>query len=135
MRVIIAGSRDITDYDEVCKAVYESRFNVTTVVSGGARGVDRLAIEYAKINNIPLVVFDADWNLYGKAAGYIRNELMAKNADALIALWDGYSRGTKNMITQAYGRGLSVYVMDYKKQKGFRYESNACINAHNGDSE
>lgn len=122
MKVIIAGSREITDYGEVCEAIRNSHFIITEIISGGARGVDSLAITYAKNNNIPLVVYNAEWDLYGKAAGHIRNKLMADKADALIALWDGHSRGTKNMITQAYGKGLFVYVVDYSKQKDFRYE-------------
>jgi hypothetical protein len=58
-------------------------------------------------------VFPADWKTHGKAAGPIRNRQMAKNAEALIALWDGNSRGTKNMIETATKLGLKVYVKRY----------------------
>jgi hypothetical protein len=60
--------------------------------------------------NIPCFRFPADWDRYGKAAGYIRNETMAANAEALIALWDGRSPGTKHMIDIARKKGLKVYV-------------------------
>lgn len=110
MRTIIAGSRDITYIGFVKEAVAESRFNITEIISGGARGVDLLAERYAAQNNIPCRVFEADWNTHKKAAGPIRNAEMAKHADALIAIWDGESRGTRNMIETATKKGLKVYI-------------------------
>jgi hypothetical protein len=66
-------------------------------VSGGAEGVDTIAIEWAKANHLPVNVFPADWSKHGKSAGPIRNAEMAKYADALICIrWD-YSKGSKNM--------------------------------------
>lgn len=110
MKVIIAGSRDYHEYDTLLQAITESEFNITTVISGGAKGVDALGEEYANNMNIPLNTYNADWNTHGKAAGPIRNRKMAENADALIALWDGKSRGTKNMIETAMKKQLKVYV-------------------------
>ena len=112
-RVIIAGGRDFNDYQTVLDAISESQFNITTVVSGGAKGVDALGERYADEMNIPLAIFYADWNRNGKAAGPIRNRKMAENADALIAIWDGQSRGTKNMIETAQKLNLDVYVKRY----------------------
>ncbi len=109
-RVIIAGGRDITNYDLVVDAVEESGFQIDVVVSGGATGVDTLGEQYADESGIPLTVFRADWHTHGRAAGPIRNRKMAENADALIAIWDGKSRGTKNMIETATKLGLLVYV-------------------------
>ena len=110
MRVIIAGGRNITDYSLVSTALGESEFNPTEIVSGMAPGVDTLAIQYAKENNLPLKEFHADWNTYKRAAGPIRNRQMAEYGDALVAIWDGESRGTKNMIEEATKRNLQVYV-------------------------
>lgn len=110
MKVIIAGGRDITDYELVLSAVSESQFDITEVVSGGASGVDTLAIVFAMENNIPSQTFMANWTKYGNAAGPIRNRLMADNAEALIAIWDGKSRGTKNMIEEAKKRNLKVFI-------------------------
>lgn len=110
--VIIAGSRGITDYGAVEKAVAASGFKVSKVVSGGARGVDSLAERYAKDRSIPFEEFPADWNKHGKSAGYRRNEQMADNADALIAIWDGESKGTKHMIDIAKRKGLQGFVYD-----------------------
>ena len=111
MRVIIAGSRDITDYNLVEEAVKESGITPTEIISGGARGVDRLGEQYAERNNLKCTVMPADWHKYGKRAGYIRNDRMAENADALIAVWDGKSKGTANMIGIAdHDYGLLIYV-------------------------
>ncbi len=110
MRVIIAGSRGITDYVQVLIAVGMSKFDVTTVVSGCAKGVDTLGEEYAEDCNIPVDRYPANWAVNGRAAGAIRNEQMARNADALIAVWDGRSPGTKNMIKIAKALGLKVYI-------------------------
>lgn len=62
MKVIIAGSRDIVSYPIVTSAVHQSGFEITEVVSGGARGADRLGEAYAKNNDIALKVMPADWN-------------------------------------------------------------------------
>lgn len=110
MRVIIAGSRDIKDYQELLDAIVDSGFEITTVISGGARGVDRMGEVFAKNNSIPLEIYPADWNTYGKSAGHRRNADMANVADALIALWDGTSRGTKSMIEIANKKGLHVHI-------------------------
>jgi hypothetical protein len=109
-KTIIAGSRGITDYSLVEEAVKESNFCIQEVVSGTARGVDKLGEEYATKNCIPLSKFPADWNKHGKGAGYIRNSQMADYADSLIALWDGKSKGTKHMIDDSKKKGLNVFV-------------------------
>lgn len=110
MRVIIAGSRDIDDIFEVLEAIKLSGFTITRVVCGKAKGIDTLGEEYAIFNDIPVDYWPANWQLHGKAAGAIRNEQMARNADALIAVWDGRSPGTKNMIKIAKALGLKVYI-------------------------
>jgi hypothetical protein len=117
MIVIIAGGRDIHDYQLVLDAVKESQFPISTVVSGGAAGVDALGERYSEEMNLNLKIFRADWETHGRAAGPIRNRKMAENAEALIAIWDGKSRGTKNMIETATKRGLLVYVKQLPEQK------------------
>lgn len=110
MRTIIAGSRQIQDISFVMDAIRESGFQIDEVVSGGARGVDSLGEKWANRNSVPVRVFPADWNAHGKAAGPIRNTEMANYADALIAIWDGESRGTSHMIRTAKSKGLKVFV-------------------------
>lgn len=110
MRTIIAGSRDVTNYNELIKAIQECTWKPTTVLCGLARGVDMLGERWAKENDIDVEYYIANWNKYGKKAGYVRNEEMAKNADALIALWDGKSRGTAHMVDLACEYGLDIFV-------------------------
>lgn len=110
MRTIIAGSRDCTDKKYLLAALEECGWLPTVVISGDARGADTLGEEWAIENDIPVEKFPADWATYGKSAGFLRNEEMAKNADALIALWDGQSTGTKHMIACAKKHGLKIRV-------------------------
>lgn len=104
MRTIIAGSRTVTDYSLLNNLLWVP----TVIISGGARGADALGERYAEEHNIPLEIYPAKWSLYGKEAGYLRNAKMASKAEALIALWDGESRGTKHMIGLARARGLRI---------------------------
>lgn len=110
MKVIIAGSRDLEDYELLVKTIKDSGFEITEVVSGCARGIDRLGERYAEENDIPLKLYQARWDMYGRAAGPIRNKEMASYADALIVLWDGKSKGTAHMIGQAGTMGLKTHV-------------------------
>jgi hypothetical protein len=103
MKTIIAGCRDFSDYRLLLKQVDYYRLHkneITEVVSGCATGADELGERYANENQIPIKHFPADWNQYKKAAGPIRNREMAQYADVLIAVWDGKSKGTKNMIDE-----------------------------------
>lgn len=110
MKTIIAGSRNITDFDEVMQAALDAPWVVTEVVSGGARGVDCLGEQFGDGIKVPVTIFPAEWDKHGKSAGYKRNVQMADYADALVAIWDGKSKGTKHMIDIATKKGLSVYV-------------------------
>jgi hypothetical protein len=110
MKVIIAGSRGINDYAKLCDAIKRSGFSIHRVISGMAPGVDTLAIRFAAEHGLPCDAFPADWKKWGRSAGYRRNRQMAEHADALIALWDGTSPGTRHMIEVAKSRHLPVFV-------------------------
>lgn len=115
MRVIIAGSRSITDYDKVKEIIdtiiKKSGIEITQIVSGHCpTGVDVLGEMYAEKHGIELIQFPADWGSYKKRAGYVRNVLMSNNADGLIAIWDGVSKGTAHMIRIATTKNLKVFV-------------------------
>lgn len=113
MRTIIAGSRDCTDERILLQAVEDCGWVPTTVICGGARGADTIGKIWAGNMGIPCEIYFAEWDRYGKSAGYRRNELMADRADALIALWDGVSPGTKHMIDIARRKGLRVHTHLY----------------------
>ena len=119
MKTIVAGSRDFTDYELLKRQVNYYRAHkgiITEIVSGGARGADMLGEQYAIEFNLPLKIFPADWDKHGRAAGPIRNRQMADYADALIAVWDGQSRGTKNMINTMRVLGKSVFIIRSDEQ-------------------
>ena len=90
--------------------VDESVFDVTEIITGGARGIDQIGYVYARSNDIPVTVYDAKWDVLGRSAGPIRNRKMAKSADALIAIWKDKSPGTQNMIKTARELGFLVFV-------------------------
>lgn len=115
-RVIIAGGRDFDDYEMLSETMNLLLSNIVvpiTVVCGMAKGADLLGWRYALERGFQIDKFPAEWDKYGKRAGYIRNEQMAQNADALVAFWDGKSRGTKNMIELARKHGLAVRIKMY----------------------
>lgn len=121
-RVIIAGTRSFNDYELLrnsCNNLLseKQRTHTVVVISGTARGADQMGERYARERGFQLRRFPADWEQYGKSAGHIRNAKMADNADALIAFWDGESKGTKNMIDNARRKGLAVRVIQYQKPK------------------
>jgi len=113
MKVIIAGSRTITNYTLIAQAIKLSNFQISEIVSGTARGVDRLGERYAKEHKIPIKQFPADWDKWGKQAGYIRNQAMARYADALIAIWDGSSKGTKHMVKEMRLSSKPIFLVVY----------------------
>jgi len=110
VKTIVAGSRTIKDKSLVAYVIKRSGFKITEVVSGRAKGVDTLGEEVAHDLGVSVKPFPANWNKHGKAAGYIRNQEMADYAEALIAIWDGKSRGTRDMISRAKKKGLKVFV-------------------------
>ena len=110
MKVIVAGSRSIESLGVVTKAIEDSGFNITEIVSGRAKGVDRLGEHYALVRSIPTKLFPADWDKHGKAAGPMRNREMANYADAAVIIWDGVSKGTKHMIYEMNKRGKKCHI-------------------------
>lgn len=119
MKTIIAGSRDNIEYRDVLSAMEECPWSseITEVVSGKARGVDTFGEQWAIENNISIKEFPADWKKFGRSAGIKRNEQMGDYADALIAVWDGESRGAKHMIDYSKNKGLRVFVYNLKDRK------------------
>lgn len=126
MKVIIAGTEEITDFEELKYAIADSGFEIHEVVCGLCKGPDLMGKAWAEKRGIHVEEFPADWNdidapgavvkknsrgnYYNAKAGFDRNQKMAEYADALIALWDGESPGTRDMINRARREGLEVHV-------------------------
>ena len=115
LKVIIAGSRGFNNYRllvKTCDHMLQNHEHVE-IVSGGAKGADKLGELYAEDNMYDVRVFEPDWGAFGNAAGPMRNKAMAAYADALIAFWDKSSKGTASMISVAKSAGLKVKVCEY----------------------
>jgi streptogramin lyase len=112
VKVIVAGSRTIHDYEAVCKAINASGFEITELISGTAIGVDLLGEAWAGEHGIPIQRFPVtreDWKRWGLSAGHKRNALMAYHGEALILIWDGKSNGSAGMLDIAKRRGLKIF--------------------------
>jgi predicted Rossmann fold nucleotide-binding protein DprA/Smf involved in DNA uptake len=127
MKVIIAGSRTFKSYERLCKVCDHMLQNQTdiTIISGTAKGADKLGEKYALERGYGIELFPADWNnflepcvvklnslgkKYNALAGHNRNRKMAEHSDALICFWDGKSSGTKNMIDIAKSINLKIHI-------------------------
>lgn len=119
-KVIVAGCRDFDDYGLLCEScdrllAQKHQTHDIVIVSGTARGADTLGERYAQERGYAVEQYPADWQREGKAAGFIRNAQMASVADALIAFWDGQSRGTAHMIELARKHELQVRVVPFNR--------------------
>lgn len=127
LKVIIAGSRDFNDYQllkqNLDKIFQRYAADQIEIVSGGARGADRLGERYAKERGMTLKVIPADWNEHGKSAGFKRNAEMATYATHCVAFWDGRSPGTKHMIDLAREYDLIMRVVTVEKQIIIKYSN------------
>ncbi len=111
MKTAIIGSRGIS-------CIRLEQFlpeNITEIISGGAKGVDALAAEYADSHGIPLRVFLPDYRQYGKKAPLVRNRLIVDACDVLFAFWDGVSTGTAYTIRYAHERGKKIHLFRLKR--------------------
>ena len=113
-RVIIAGSRNFDNYKLIVETCNNILPSYVEVVSGTARGADKLGEKYAEEKGYPIKKFPADWTL-GKSAGYLRNKEMAKYATEAIVFWDGKSKGTKHMIDLANEYKLKLTIVNYEQ--------------------
>lgn len=107
MKLAIVGSRDFDDYEFLKKII--NYHLCTQIISGGALGADTLAKRYAADHGIPFKEFLPNWDIYGKSAGFIRNEQIVKTCDELVAFWNGTSRGAKHSLMLAEDAGKPVY--------------------------
>ncbi len=106
MKTAVIGSRNLNV--DISKYIPEE---TTVIISGGARGIDTLASEYADMNNIPVIVFKPEYKEYGKGAPLVRNKLIVETADFIVAIWDGQSKGT--LFTINYAKKLNKPIKIY----------------------
>ena len=111
MKLIIAGSRTFTDYQLLCQTLAPDKHRITQVLTGGARGADRLGIRWAVSHSVRLTGFPADWQRFGKSAGVRRNFQLAQAGDVLVAFWDGQSPGTAHLIQCMRALGKPVVLV------------------------
>ena len=119
-RVVVAGSRDFTNYTLLCNSLTrilskkrEEGYKII-ILSGRARGADKLGEKYAREQNISIETYPADWEKHGKKAGYIRNKEMIEVANACVVYWDGQSRGSAHTIRLAEEKGVPLRVIKYE---------------------
>jgi len=112
MTYAIIGGRDFNDYELVNKIMSQYK-DITSIVSGGAKGADSLGAKYAFDNDIKLITHLPDWDKYGRGAGFVRNKLIIDDADVVIAFWDGKSKGTKNSIDTTKKQNKQIEIVEY----------------------
>ena len=112
MKVAVVGSRTFYDY-ELLKKTLDEITDIETIVSGGAQGADRLGERYAEDNKLKTLIFLPEWKKYGKRAGFIRNEDIVKNADKVVAFWDGESKGTLSSINIAKKLDKEILIVNF----------------------
>ena len=119
-KIIVAGSRNFQDegllFNALDKIISEIDDNNIEIVHGNCRGADLIGEKYALANDLKVIAFPAYWELFGKKAGVLRNEEMAKyaskNNGILVAFPIGESKGTRNMIKLAKQYGLKTYIIE-----------------------
>ena len=111
MKVAVIGSRTFKDKERLF-AVLSSN-NITHIISGGAIGADTIAEQWAAANNIPVTIYKPDWEKFGKSAGFIRNYDIIKDAEMIIAFWDGESKGTEHSLKYANKIGKKIVVENF----------------------
>ena len=107
MKVAVIGSRNL-NITNLQKYIPE---NVSEIVSGGARGIDSNARDYARKNKIPLTEFLPDYKRFGRVAPLKRNLQIIEYADIVIAFWDGKSHGTKYVIDNCRNLNVPVQIV------------------------
>jgi len=117
LKYAFVGSRDWHDAATVRRFI-DALAPDATVISGGARGVDTIAVEYARERGLHTEVFEADWQAHGRSAGPLRNAEIVAAADVVVAFWDGKSAGTRDTIQRALAAAHVQRVTVVKQESG-----------------
>lgn len=117
VQLVVAGTREYSNRDEIFARLdkYHQRCKDAgtelIIIEGEARGPDLISREWAEVRGVPFRPYPADWDEYGKRAGFIRNEEMAKVGTHVLAFWDGQSNGTNDMIERGLKHQRRVLVI------------------------
>ena len=118
MNIAIVGGRDFNDYTllkESILAYIDGHEKPENIVSGGAKGADTLAAQFAAEMGIPHLIFKPNYQRYGRGATLVRNTQIIENAEVVFAFWDGQSKGTKDSIKKAEKLEKELYIITYKQ--------------------
>ena len=127
-KVAVVGSRDFNDYELLKSTLFDYfkcpycdiihmediYYNDNEIISGGARGVDSLAEQFAKEYGFQTKIYQAEWDKYGKSAGYIRNQYIIADSTIVFAFWDGKSKGTNHSIELAKKMNKELRIIMYE---------------------
>ncbi len=120
MKLAIVGSRTFNEFPILLYYLntyfyngYSQEFIFDQIISGGAKGADSLGERFANDYEIPVIVYSAEWEKYGKSAGFIRNQTIVDNCDMVLAFWDGESRGTADTIAKAKKAKKPTFIVYY----------------------
>ena len=122
MRLGIIGSRTLNQNnvkEVIAQVISKSKTPINEIVTGGANGVDAIAEFFAKENKIKCTVFLPQYEIYGKRAPLIRNNIILENSDAILAIWDGESKGTLYTINRSKKLGLKVMIVNLDPVKKY----------------
>lgn len=123
MKLAIIGSRSFDDYNllkQICDKIH-TKYVITEIVSGGAKGADLLGERFANEYAIKTNIFIPDWNRHGKSAGFIRNNDIVNHSDLVLAFWDGVSKGTNHSINIAKKTNKPIIIFNYKSKTYTKY--------------
>ena len=138
LKLAVIGSRTFDNYEllvESIKGITKKDKPFTHIVSGGAKGADKLGEQYAKEYKLETIIYYPNWQKYGKAAGFIRNEDIIKEADEVIAFWDGQSRGTLNSINHAKKQKKLIHLIHFGQKPILDSFSNIATNTNSATKE
>ena len=112
MKLAVIGSRDFKDMKVMRESI--ASLQPSTIISGGAKGADTLAKQYAEEHGVHIIEHKPDWKQFGRGAGIIRNKTIVEDADHVLAFWDGKSRGTKHSIHHAEKQNKPLTVVIFE---------------------
>lgn len=112
MKIAIVGSRNFTNYEFAKRFLLEFIQQEDVIISGGAKGADTIAEQFADELGNEKIIYKPDWDKYGKSAGMIRNGKIVEDCDYVIAFWDNKSRGTADTIRKAQNLNKQVIKID-----------------------